>query len=82
MRSSASRPGRGRSSPPPSPECVCSPRPARAEPAPMPRTPPGVVPVTVASAVEIDKALIAEIKGKSEIMKNLQYLSERLIGPR
>ncbi len=35
----------------------------------------------IKTAVDLDKALIAEIKARSEIMKNLQYLSD-VIGPR
>ena len=51
-----------------------------ADTAPAPRPAPAV-PLTIASAVELDKALMADIKSKSEIMKNLQYLSD-VIGPR
>ncbi len=40
------------------------------EPAPMPRM----------TAPEVDKALLAEIKAKTEIMKNLEYLSDRIGG--
>src|SRR5262245_5749865 len=41
---------------------------AAVEPAPAPRV----------TAAELDKALIAEIKARSEIMKNLEYLSDRI----
>ena len=51
-----------------------------ADTAPAPRPAPAA-PLTIASAVELDKALMADIKSKSEIMKNLQYLSD-VIGPR
>ena len=51
-----------------------------AEPAPMPRPAPAL-PLTVRPPAELDQAIIAEVKAKSEIMKNLQYLSD-VIGPR
>jgi carboxypeptidase Q len=51
-----------------------------AEPAPMPRPAPAL-PLTIPAAVELDASLIAEVKNKSEIMKNLQYISD-VIGPR
>jgi hypothetical protein len=55
-----------------------------ADPAPAPRpvrlvaVKPAARPMT---AAEIDKALMAEAKDKSELMKNLEYLSD-VIGPR
>jgi hypothetical protein len=63
------------------------------EPAPSPRqagttTAPALKPEVapaakpeIKTAVDLDKAIIAEIKARSEIMKNLQYLSD-VIGPR
>lgn len=47
--------------------CTSTPT-AAVEPAPAPRV----------TATELDKALIAEIKARSEIMKNLEYLSDRI----
>lgn len=48
--------------------------------APAPRTARQDKPAPM-SAVEIDKALLAEVKANSELMKNLEYLSD-VIGPR
>jgi hypothetical protein len=47
-------------------------------PAPRARDDKAAKPMT---AVELDKALMAEVKGNSELMKNLQYMSD-VIGPR
>lgn len=49
-----------------------------AEPAPTPRAAPAL---PLATAAELDLSLIAEVKSRSEIMKNLQYISD-VIGPR
>lgn len=51
-----------------------------AEPAPAPR-PVQAAEVKINSPADLDKALIEEIKARSEQMKNLQYLSD-VIGPR
>lgn len=50
-----------------------------AETAPRPRTAGEVV--AKITAAELDKALIDEVKDKSELMKNLEYISDT-IGPR
>lgn len=50
-----------------------------AEPAPAPRL--AGARVVPSAAVELDKALIAEVKTNTELMKNLEYLSD-VIGPR
>jgi hypothetical protein len=49
---------------------------ADAETAPRPRTA-----AAVSAAVELDHKIIADVRAKSELMKNLQYLSD-VIGPR
>jgi len=42
--------------------------------------PPDGAPVTRLSATETDQKILAEIKARSEIMKNLEYLSDRIGG--
>lgn len=52
--------------------------------APLPRQAGAAAPAAKpdgSAAVDLDKALIAEVKTRSQIMKNLQYLSD-VIGPR
>jgi len=51
-----------------------------AETAPRPRA-PGEVAKAAMTATELDSALLAEVKTKTEVMKNLEYLSDT-IGPR
>lgn len=51
-----------------------------AEPAPMPRT-TTAIPTANKSAAELDQELIGSIGGRSQLMKNLQHLSD-VIGPR
>jgi carboxypeptidase Q len=53
-----------------------APRPAAVDAAPMPRSAE-----ETARAVELDHKIIADVKADSELMKNLQYLSD-VIGPR
>ena len=45
-----------------------------------PAAPPSAAPAPRISAEDVDKALIADIKAKSELMKNLEYLSDRIGG--
>src|SRR5262249_30204686 len=52
-----------------------------ADSAPQPRPVDVVLKPAALTATELDTALLAEVKDKSEVMKNLEYLSDT-IGPR